>query len=44
MNIGINLTSYNSGSMGGLGVYVRSLLLNFPEISKDDTFFVLFWA
>ena len=40
MNIALNLTPYDSGSTGGLGVYVKTLLLEFPKISPEDKFFV----
>jgi glycosyltransferase involved in cell wall biosynthesis len=40
MNIGINLTQYSLGITGGMGVYVKSLLLELPNVAENDKFFI----
>ncbi len=40
MKIGINLTYYIEGVVGGLGVYIQSLLHYLPLIAPQDEFFV----
>jgi len=40
MKIGINLTYYIEGVVGGLGIYIQSLLHYLPIISPQDEVFV----
>jgi len=41
MKIGLNYTPYIRGKVGGMGVYMQSLLDYFPKISPNDKFFVV---
>lgn len=41
MKIGLNYTPYIKGKVGGMGVYMQSLLEYFPKISPNDEFYVV---
>jgi len=41
MKIGINFTHYIKGKVGGIGIYMKSLLHYFPIISPSDEFYAI---
>jgi len=41
MKIGLNFTPYIKGKIGGMGIYMQSLLTYFPKLSQEDEFCVV---